>query len=70
MSDHLIVQIFLRWGLGILLVVIGVGGILLVGFAGAMSDGAPDAQERASDDRWALFFGSIVATGLAIMVFL
>jgi hypothetical protein len=70
MSDHLIVQIVLRWGLGIVLVLLGVAGIALMGFAGAMSDSAPDADERASENRWTIGCGVLIAAGVGLMIFL
>lgn len=67
MTDHLIVEIVLHWGLGLLLLLGGILWTLLVGFAGAMADGDPDP---AATNRSALVGVVVAVVGLAVLIFL
>ena len=66
MSDHLIVQIFLHWGLGGLLLIGGILWVLFVGFAGAMADGDPDPG---ATNRAALVGLVFAIIGVLILIF-
>lgn len=67
MTDHLIVQIVLHWGLGLLFAIGGILWVLLVLFSSAMADGDPNpgATNRAA------LVGAVVALGgVLILIFL
>lgn len=65
--DHLLVEIFLHWGLGLLLVIGGILWVLTVGFAGAMADSDPDPS---STNRAALWGAAAIVAGGVILVLL
>lgn len=67
MTDHLIVEIVLHWGLGLLLTIGGILWVLLVGFAGAMADSDPDP---AATNRSALVGVGVALVGIAVLIFL
>jgi hypothetical protein len=67
MTDHLVVQIVLHWGLGLLLAIGGLCWVLLVAFAGAMADGDPNPG---ATNRAALIGAIVAVVGVLILIFL